>query len=371
MYLWGMNKFAFFCLPACIWILTSCDPVSKEASQATADSSSPKTSEAQSRSLNTEVTDKDLVVAFYNVENLFDTADDPLTSDNDFTPGGKYAWTQEKYAQKLQNLAKVIEELDADMLGLAEVENREVLADLIAQPGLKDRDYQIVHTHSKDTRGIDVALIYKKASFAYEDHESLTPRFSEGKYLSRDILWVKGTVANGETLHLMVNHWPSRRSGREESEPKRLTLARLARGTVNKIQAQDPDAKILLMGDFNDDPHNRPVQEVLNAKGDLASVTETGLYNPMRELHKPSSYGSLTYQGKWNLFDQIIMSKHLVTETKGLHFVARSAEAYQPEWLQVGYGRSADAPRRMIFRGEFREDGFSDHFPVRARLVVK
>lgn len=331
----------------------------------------------QQTRINTEASDnlpsdKDLNVAFYNVENLFDAVDDPKTSDEDFTPQGKYKWTDASYHIKLQNLAKVIASLDADIVGLAEVENREVLEDLIAEPALKSASFQIVHEHSSDGRGIDVALLYRADAFQYQNHETLRPQFTFDRgYRSRDVLKVTGKTADGSNLHLFVNHWPSRRGGREESEPRRLVLARLVNGSLDKIRQTEPDARFLLMGDFNDDPHNKGLMEILDSKADPALVSNDGLFNPMRTMHNPESYGSLTYQGKWNLFDQFLLSEDLVNASKGLHYVANSAEVYQPEWMRVGYGRSAEAPKRAIFRGEFRDDGFSDHFPIRLKLVVQ
>jgi predicted extracellular nuclease len=315
--------------------------------------------------------DKKLSVGFYNVENLFDTQDDPQTQDDDFTPTGEMKWTEENYSTKLSNLAKVISSLDVDILGLSEVENREVLEDLIQEPSLRGKAYKIVHEHSRDGRGIDVALLYPENSFLYQSHESLRPSFSfEPGYRSRDVLRVSGLTADGEVLHLYVNHWPSRRGGREESEPRRLVLARLVKASLDKIRQQSPDAHFLLMGDFNDDPHNKGIMEILDAKADPAQLPNDGLYNPMRLLHNPDSYGSLTYRGKWNLFDQFLVSEDLVSGNSSLDYVSGSAEVYHPEWMRVGYGRSAEAPRRAIFRGEFREDGFSDHFPIRLQLVV-
>ena len=258
-----------------------------------------------------------------------------------------------------------------DILGLAEVENREVLAELVSQPALAKKNYQIVHEHSRDGRGIDVAMLYRAETFRYQQHETLRPSFSfEPDYRSRDVLHVTGLTADGKKLHLFVNHWPSRRGGREESEPRRLVLANLVKASLDKIRKNEPDAHFLLMGDFNDDPHNKGLMEVLDAKADPALVRNDGLFNPMRTLHDPENYGSLTYQGKWNLFDQFLISEDIVNGNSSLDYVKGSAGVFHPEWMRVGYGRSAEAPRRAIFRGEFREDGFSDHFPVRLELVV-
>ncbi|MFK7971882.1 MAG: endonuclease/exonuclease/phosphatase family protein [Bacteroidia bacterium] len=350
------------------YILAGCEPVANTDQNQEPQTGTRSLSNENSSSL---PTDKDLNVAFYNVENLFDAIDDPKTNDNDFTPDGELHWTDANYRVKLKNLAKVIASLDADVLGMAEVENREVLEDLIAEPALASAGYAIVHEHSSDGRGIDVAMLYRPASFQYVKHSSHRPKFSEeAGYRSRDVLQVQGKTADGSNLYLFVNHWPSRRGGQAESEVRRLVLARLVRGELNKIRKNEPNARFLLMGDFNDDPHNKGIMEVLDSKADPALVPDDGLFNPMRTLHDPESYGSLTYKGKWNLFDQFLISEDLVKASKGLHYVSGSAKVYSPDWMRVGYGRSAEAPRRAIFRGEFRPDGFSDHFPIQLKLVI-
>jgi predicted extracellular nuclease len=317
---------------------------------------------------------KRLSVAFYNVENLFDTEDNPDKIDEEFLPEGLYKWTDQIYHQKLENLARAIGQLgDADgpeILGLAEVENRKVVEDLVHLTSLKGRNYAVVHEESPDMRGIDVALVYDPKVFRYQRHQNLLVDFpDEPDYTSRDILLVEGKV-RGETLYVLVNHWPSRRGGEAESEARRLRAAAVARAAVDSLFSLNPDADIVLMGDFNDDPHNKSMTESMQASGVKASVASRGFFNPMASLHDPETTGTLTYQRKWNLFDQFLVSKHLLSAPK-LHYVEGSAAIFNPVFLQVGFGSAKDAPRRAIFKNEFQPEGFSDHFPVYLQLQVK
>jgi predicted extracellular nuclease len=310
-----------------------------------------------------------LTVAFYNVENLYDPRNDPHTEDEAFTPEGEYRWGHAEYAEKKANLAQVIADLGPHLLGLAEVENARVVKELLDEPALRGRGYRFVHTESDDERGIDLALAYDPAQFTYLSHRAYrleVPRDPDIR--SRPILMVEGQ-AGGTKLYLFVNHWPSRREGEQETEHRRVAAARQIRSLMRDIARREDFPAVLVLGDFNDDPSSRSIASELDARPDPASLPEKGLYNPMRALHDPEERGSLTYQGKWNLFDQILLSEDLVTGEAGLRYIEGSAEIFRPEYLQVGgEGRSKDMPRRSIHRGEFQERGFSDHFPVLIRL---
>ncbi|MCB0836948.1 MAG: endonuclease/exonuclease/phosphatase family protein [Bacteroidetes bacterium] len=315
---------------------------------------------------------KGLTVAFYNVENLFDIYDNPEKDDEQFLPEGEYKWTSEKYVKKLDNLARVIKSMGSngpDILGIAEVENKLVLEDLTQLTELKDRKYAIVHEESMDMRGIDVGLIYDPAVFVYTSHQAFNVEFpEEPDYTSRPVLLVEGKV-NQENLYIIVNHWPSRRGGPEESEPRRLNAAKKVKEVISIIQKKDDDPNILIMGDFNDDPFNKSLVEVLNASSE--ENANASFFNPMFALHNPDSSGTLTYRGKWNLFDQILVSKGLMDKTGQLKYISQSAAIHNPEFMQVGGDSPAkDMPRRAIYRDEFQEDGFSDHFPVLLKLSV-
>ncbi|MEM7368541.1 MAG: hypothetical protein AAF587_08045 [Bacteroidota bacterium] len=314
----------------------------------------------------------DLLIAFYNVENLFDTQDQADKIDEDFTPSGRYKWDETKYQTKLQNLSRVIQSMGSTgpaILGLAEVENRAVLEDLVQMSSLSARNYAIVHEESPDMRGIDVALLYDPAEFHYKSHQAYEILFpTEPDYTSRKVLMIQGKI-NKEEVYLFVNHWPSRRGGMEVSEVRRLTVARRVRQILEQIRKDQPNAHLLLMGDFNDDPFNKSLAEVLQAKSSPDRLSPDALYNPLYSLHQPDSVGTLTYKGKWNLFDQILISPSLLEAGSRCTYISQSAGIHRPEFMQVGgNGYAKDMPRRAIFRGEFRDDGFSDHFPVYLKL---
>ncbi|KGL61835.1 endonuclease/exonuclease/phosphatase family protein [Polaribacter sp. Hel1_85] len=301
-------------------------------------------------------------IGFYNVENLFDTVDDPTTFDDDFTSDGKKKWNNKRYRDKIKKLGSVISQLGNKqshhapaIVGLVEVENAKVVSDLANSKNLRKHHYDFVHYDSPDDRGIDVALLYNKQLFELLGSENfpLYLEDEEGKRdYTRDVLVVYGNL-NGELVHILVNHWPSRREGTLESEYKRVEAAKLARTIVEVIQARNYDAKIMIMGDFNDDPTSKSVKEYL--------VTED-FYNPMEKLLDRDAVGTLTYNSKWNLFDQIIITKNfLQPELEKHHF--KHAEVFNKEWLKIFKGKLKGSPFRTYI-GPWYQGGFSDHFPV-------
>lgn len=315
---------------------------------------------------------KELCIAFYNVENLFDTSDNPDKIDEDFTPEGRYKWTEAIYQEKLNNLAKAISSINQvgpDILGIAEVENRSVVEDLTQMPALKAHGYMVVHEESPDMRGIDVALIYNPKVFTYISHTAHEVVFpQEPDYTSRKVLLVKGKIKK-EILYLLVNHWPSRYGGQEESEFRRVTVALKVRSILDEIRKDDPQANLLLMGDFNDDPFNKSISEVLQAQAEPINLAPDALFNAHYLMHQVDSVGTLTYRGKWNLFDQILLSPSLLQPSRKLSYIPQSVGIHRPEFMQVGGdGPAKDMPRRAIYRGEFQKNGYSDHFPVYVRL---
>lgn len=300
-------------------------------------------------------------IAFYNVENLFDTINDPKTLDDDFTSDGKKKWNRKRYLHKIKKISSVISQLEDKksrfapaIVGLVEVENASVVEDLVNHPNLRKHHFDYVHYDSPDERGIDVALLYNKKIFELISSESfplyVESREGERDY-TRDILVVTGKL-RGELIHVLVNHWPSRRDGADLTEYKRIKAAELARSIVDEIQSKTMNANIVLMGDFNDDPSSNSVKEHL-VKDDF--------YNPMEKIHK-KGLGTLTYDGKWNLFDQIIISNNfLEKENNRLHF--QKAELYNKDWLKVFKGKYKGSPYRTYI-GKWYQGGFSDHFPV-------
>ncbi len=315
-------------------------------------------------------------IAFYNVENLFDYEDDPLIFDEDYTPEGKNSWTKEIYEDKLSKLAKVISEIGADVtgtspaiIGVSEVENRRVLEDLVNEKLLVDQDYGIVHFDSPDRRGIDVALLYKKKLFtptnykAYElilyDSQDRTKRI-----YTRDQLLVSGML-DGEMIHVIVNHWPSRYGGEERSRPNRMKAAELNKKIMDSLFSENPYAKIMTMGDLNDDPTSPSVKEVLQTKSDREKLKMKEFYNPMEDMHK-KGMGTLAYRDAWNLFDQIIISSELAKKDYSSYRFYK-AGIFNKTYLQTPRGQYKGYPFRSYANGY--TGGYSDHFPVYIYLI--
>lgn len=310
-------------------------------------------------------------IAFYNLENLFDTIDSPNTNDVEFLPNGTNHWTGERYETKLHHMAEVISGIGSEIvkggptiLGVSEIENRQVLQDLIDTPPLNTLGYGIVHYDSPDRRGVDVGLLYKKASF--EVINSTSNRLHmPGKldWYTRDQLVVSGKL-DGELVHIIVNHWPSRASGPEYREE----AAKLSLALSDSIRKVHPGAKIVIMGDLNDDPIDRSVYKVLGAKGKAGAVKQNDFFNPMYQLFK-DGIGSLAYRDAWNLFDQIIISAPLLQgDGNGWKFL--KAKVYNEKFLIQKDGPYAGYPLRTYAGGAYT-GGYSDHFPTYIFVVKK
>lgn len=310
-------------------------------------------------------------VGFYNVENLFDTEDDPAIEDEDFTPTGVLSWTPYKYQKKLENIAYVIDKMGKKyapqglaILGVAEIENRRVLEDLVKTKTIANKNYQIVHYDSPDKRGIDVALLYDPQQFKVTSSKIYPYNDVDTSFHTRDHLLVSGLLA-GEPTHVIVNHWPSRRGG-DASSPKREHGAANVKHIADSIYKADPTAKIIIMGDLNDDPTNKSCRVVLDAKKKQSEVKEGGLFNTMWEFYD-KGIGSLGYKGQWNLFDQIIISKSLLNKDDSqLNFW--KAEIFNREFLITKEGKDKGYPHRT-FRDNTFINGYSDHFPTLVYLV--
>jgi exonuclease III len=307
-------------------------------------------------------------IAFYNLENLFDTVDDPKTLDDDFTPNGRKKWSKKRYKTKIKKLGNVIAQLGTKrsfytpaIVGVVEVENQAVLNDLVTSKKLKNHHYGIVHYDSPDERGIDVALLYKKELFEVVDSETfpllLESDNGERDY-TRDVLLVKGKL-NGELIYVLVNHWPSRRSGEDITEKKRIKAAELNSFIVKKITTQDKNAKIIIMGDFNDNPTNISVKKHL---------VNDAFYNPMERLIQTGN-GTLNHKKKWYLFDQIIFSKNFFNVESQKH-TFKYAEVFDQHFLKIWDGKYKGNPFRTYI-GKWYKGGFSDHFPVYVYLQKK
>lgn len=309
-------------------------------------------------------------VAFWNVENLFDTVNDTLTADEDFTPMGKLAWTEERYQKKLENIAKTLTSLPETRIlpfvGLCEIENEKVLQDLLAQPAFQNKGYTYIHKNSPDERGIDVALIYRDAFFKISDQQWLTVDLTGVTIKAdhtRDILYVKGTLM-GDNLHVFVNHWPSRREGDKESEPKRMKAAEVLKAKLDSIKSAEPTAKIIVMGDFNDAPSDKSLQALDEVYKAQKAISGNQLYNPMYELEK-SNKGTLYHNGEFNTFDQILVSGALVNpESPKFRSEDELGKIFAPDWMCFIDPKSKQQRPNRTFAGTKYYGGYSDHFPV-------
>ncbi|MBV6440381.1 MAG: hypothetical protein EPGJADBJ_02049 [Saprospiraceae bacterium] len=317
-------------------------------------------------------------IGFYNLENLFDTIDSPNTNDVDFLPGGRLMWNTERYISKQKNMAKVVSQLATELtpdgvalLGVAEIENKKVLEDLVAQEELKNRNYQIVHFDSPDERGIDVALLYQPKYFTLSGARAVPvplkdPKTGQTDY-TRDILYAAGTF-EGDPIHVMVGHWPSRRGGESGSEWARKAAAGVCRQLADSILAINDQAKIIIMGDLNDDPTNKSLTQVLNAKGSTEDMKKGELYNTMYD-HFKNGNGTLAYRDSWNLFDQMIVSQGLVSKKAGGWQLYKSVVFRQP-WLLQTEGAFRGYPFRT-YVGDIFINGYSDHLPVYLFMLKK
>jgi len=317
------------------------------------------------------------VVAFYNLENFYDTIDNPIVNDDEFTPKGDKNYNSKIYVDKVTHLATVISQIGADvnpdgpaLLGVAEIENDTVLNDLIANSAIKARGYHYVHYDSRDLRGVDVGLIYNPKYFTVEDSRKLfvlLPSGSKTSFLTRDVLWVKGKL-NGETVHVFVNHWPSRLGGEERSAPARAAAAMVDKKFMDSIQKEDVNAKIIMMGDLNDDPISPSLTKVIGAKGDTAKVKPGGFYNPWVDMYK-KGIGTLAYQDAWGLFDQIIISQSWLNKDQPGFFFYKQ-HIFNQEYLIENIGKYKGYPMRT-WDGNTYRGGYSDHFPTYLIMLKK
>ena len=314
-------------------------------------------------------------VGFYNLENLFDTIDQPDVNDADFLPTGSYHYTSEVYWDKLNHLSTVISQIGTDItpdglaiMGTAEIENQTCLEDLVKNDLLKSRNYKIIEYDSPDQRGIDCALLYNPKYF--------TPEFSapikvDLKLLdttstpTRDILYVKGNL-DGETVHIFVNHWPSRRGGEEASAPRRELAASICKKVIDSLMKIDPNTKVILMGDLNDNPTDKSMTKILGVKADPAVVKPGGIYSPWIDFYK-KGLGTLGYQDAWSLFDQSVFSYGWLNKNQDGYFFNK-AYIFKKEYMIEKIGNFKDYPKRT-FAGSIYNAGYSDHLPTYVILL--
>jgi len=318
--------------------------------------------------------EKYIRVMFYNVENLYDTVDDEGVDDAEFLPKSELQWNDERLQLKLNRIAEVIKAVGGenlpDVVGFAEVENRRVLDFLLQQTDLKKSGYFVVHYDSPDKRGIDVALLYRKERFALLKSASYpVPMLGDSAKPTRDILYVKGMLPNKSNLHVVMNHWPSRSGGTAETEPKRLAAAKVAKRLCDSIQANEQNANILLLGDFNDYPTNKSMRDILQAELDT-TVSSGNLFN-LVAWQKGEGRGSHCYKGDWAFLDQIIASEALVKGSSGIQTYFNRAAAFRGDFLLSKNEKYGTMEPKRTYGGKNYLGGYSDHLPVYVDVIMK
>ena len=316
-------------------------------------------------------------LAFYNVENLFDTINDPNKNDEaspmmeiNYNRGGIYK-------QKVKNMARVISDIGKEntqrhpaVVGLSEVENKQVIVDLINDSSLSEKNYNIIHYDSPDKRGIDVAMIYDESVFKPSSTKSFELLIYDDqtnkRIFTRDQLLVSGNL-DGDLIHIIVNHWPSRSGGEARSMSKRESAARLNKKIIDSLHKLDRNAKIITMGDFNDNPMNNSIKGIIGAKKNKEDVKVKEMYNPMEKILTNEGIGSNSYRDVWFLFDQVIVSKGLLGDDYSSYKFYKAGVFNKP-YLTQKEGRYKGQPFRSFSWGKFT-NGYSDHYPSFVYLI--
>jgi hypothetical protein len=312
-----------------------------------------------------------VAVGFWNCENFYDTLNDPLKNDEDFLPSGSYGWTGKKFKNKLDHISDVISQLATEstpdgvaVIGLCEIENRSVLESLVKSPKLATRGYKIVHVEGPDLRGVDVAFLYNPKYFkvtSFHSYRLILP--TDSTHPTRDQLLVSGKLL-GEEFHFIICHWPSR--GGPNSEPNRVAAGKLGRKIIDSLLSVNPNAKVILMGDLNDDPTDPSVRKALNTTGKEKDVKAPMLFNAMEAYYK-KGIGTLAYQDAWNLFDQQIMTPALIKhDYKDLQF--HESHIFNKPMVLTEGGKYKGYPLRTHSGGEYL-NGYSDHLSVYSILL--
>lgn len=308
-----------------------------------------------------------ITVAFYNCENFFDTKDDPNKKDDEFLPESPMKWDEARYMNKLYKVAQVLDStvegpgLPA-LVGLVEIENKEVLEDLVSKSEFKNKSYGIICTDSPDERSIDVGLLYDKSIFTLVDFKELNATNPAiGDYKTRNILFATLKATNGDVIYVFVNHWPSRREGEKESEPRRVYAAEQVRNKINELQKKDVKVKVIVMGDFNDHPDNNSILNILKAsdkpkdKGDL--------YNAYQTLDA-NKQGTHYFDKEWRVLDQIIVSQGFIGAKKGYKFEPKNAHILKKDFVLYKNAKTGEVSPSRTYSGTKYYNGYSDHLSV-------
>jgi predicted extracellular nuclease len=306
---------------------------------------------------------------FYNVENLFDTEDDPEKRDEEFLPTEGKFWNKYRYKDKLFKIYQVITAVGEwqapEIVGLCEIENRKVLEDLIARTPLYNAGYKIIHFESPDSRGIDVGMLYRENAFEPLIQEKIPVRFSGDRRSTRDILYVKGVVYSVDTIHVYVNHWPSRWGGQLETEQKRMRAASVLRKHVDSVFHADKNPNIIISGDLNDYPDNKSLTENLRAHTDkYDKARDELLYNLSYYLQFLENQGSHKYHGEWGVLDQLIVSGNLLNQSQTLQTSLDHASVFSEDFLLEDDEKYTGKIPNRTYIGYKYNGGFSDHLPV-------
>ncbi len=314
-------------------------------------------------------------ILFYNVENLFDIKDNPETNDDEFTPNGDRRWTYKRFNRKIQNISKVILSSAGwnppELVALCEIENRFVLEKLTVETALKSFPYKIIHKESPDLRGIDVALLYNADTFYPIAYKYIPIRLETDSLLnSREMLYVSGIINSSDTLHIFANHWPSRYSGLLESQSLRNLAAKILRNETENLQKQFSNPKIVIVGDFNDQPADESISGHFGAveySGNNLNLEENQIYN-LSFSWLNQKQGTLKYQSQWFVFDQIMVSGSLLKTGNKLFTRPEWAKIVQLPFLLEKDERYGGLKTNRTYNGFRYQGGFSDHLPVLLKL---
>ncbi len=307
---------------------------------------------------------------FYNVENFFDTVDDPNKNDNDFLPEGKKHWTYSRMEEKRNSIAKVVtavgEGTPVAIVGMCEVENDYVLTSLVKYSPIKNLKYKFIHYDSPDSRGIDVAMLYDENQFHPINHKPISVKYTKGK-TTRDILYVSGETNFKDTLHVFVCHAPSRIGGKEKSEHRRMQVMSLVRQHCDSILSLQPRANIVIMGDFNDSPEDKSLRVALGALPLETPYKDENLYNMFYQFMRNPFFGTHKYQSEWSVLDQIIVSGNLLNSGR---LKPESAYIFKAEFLLEVDKRNMNLKPKRTYSGLRYNAGYSDHLPVIIKFLI-
>jgi hypothetical protein len=333
-------------------------------------------SEKYAKSFSEDRKSQNVRIVFYNVENLYDPYDDSTKMDEEFTVSGAKHWSYSRFQVKLNHLSKTLlaigEWEPPAIVGLCEVENRYVLNKLIYQTPLKIFKYKMLHNDSPDLRGVDVALLYRPEKFFILSWKFIRVNFPfDPSAQTREILMVKGRVFELDTIILFVNHWPSRRGGYLESQPRRNFVAGLLRSEIDSIRRTDSQPNIIIMGDFNDEPDKISLTQVLGARPHTGDSRTDELINLMYSKKHRWNEGTIKYLGQWSIFDQFIVSGNLASTDGKTQYMYADAYIFKDDFLLEQDNRHLGDKLKRTYAGPRYLGGFSDHLPIYLDLIRK